>query len=147
MTRPKFDRIWLTLALDLAERSTCSRAKVGCVVVSGDNQRVLALGYNGSWKGGPNACDRVEPGNCGCVHSEQNALVKLNYDDPAPRKLYTTDSPCETCAKLIVNARIGSVTYLREYRKTEGLEILEKAGVALDQMVARDLRLDKDGQV
>lgn len=127
--RPSFDDIYMGLAIELSRRSTCSRLHVGCVITSTDNQRVLAIGYNGSWKGGPNCCDTTEPGNCGCLHAEENSLIKMNYNDPAAKRLYTTTMPCVYCAKRVVNAGIEEVVYLNEYRKKEGVELLLKAGV------------------
>lgn len=133
--RPDWDWIWMELAGRLADRSTCSRAKVGAVVVSYDNHRVLAIGYNGSWRGGPNGCDNPSvAGDCGCLHSEQNSLVKLDYNDPSSRKMYVTMAPCVYCAKLAVNAKISEVIYEKEYRKAEGLEILRQAGVTVRQL-------------
>lgn len=130
----------MNLALMLAERSTCSRLKVGSVVVTSDNQRVLGIGYNGSYRGGPNGCDSSEPGNCGCLHSEMNCLIKQDYDAHG-RVMYVTTSPCVLCAKGVVNAGIHEVVYLREYRKTEGLEILRKAGVLVRKLEERDLQV------
>jgi len=131
----------MSLAMMLAERSTCARLHVGCVVVSGDNQRVLSIGYNGSWRGGPNGCDSTEPGNCGCLHAEDNSLIKLNYNDAAEKKLYTTIMPCSYCAKRIINAGIQEVIYLHEYRKTEGIEILKEAGIKVRQLPSWDLQV------
>lgn len=127
--RPTFDFIYMNLAFLLSERSTCSRKKVGCVIVSDDNQRVLSIGYNGSWRGGPNQCDSTEPGNCGCLHAEDNAIVKLDYNDRLRKVLYTTMSPCSACAKRIINAGIGEVVYLEEYRTKHGIQILFEANV------------------
>lgn len=133
--RPTWDQIYLTFARELSKRSTCVRLQVGCVVVSGDNQRVLAIGYNGSWAGGPNGCDSTEPGACGCIHAETNAMVKFDTREAANAKLYTTVSPCRHCAKLIVNSGIRSVLYGEEYRKpTEAFEILSSAGVAVQKI-------------
>lgn len=134
----------MRLAIDLSNRSTCARRHVGCVIVSSDNQRVLAIGYNGSWKGGPNACDSTEPGNCGDLHAEENALIKLDYNDPVSKKMYTTTMPCLMCAKRIINSGIGEVIYLEAYRNTEGVELLEKAGIKVRQ--ARDVQVKEDGQ-
>lgn len=115
----------------LARRSTCRRAQVGCVVVTEDNCRVLAVGYNGGAKGVFNDCLSDEPGKCGHLHSEINALIKLDHNDPAKKKLYTTTMPCLNCAVAIVNAGIHEVIYLTEYRLTEGVEILGRAGISV----------------
>src|SRR3990167_2225715 len=76
LIRPKFETIYMNLACALAERSTCSRLKVGCVITSSDYSRVLAIGYNGNYPGGPNCCDSDEPGKCGCFTA--NSLVTTN---------------------------------------------------------------------
>ena len=77
----KFDATWMDLADSLSRHSTCKRLNVGCAIVSCDDQRVLAIGYNGSWKGGPNACDSDEPGNCGCFPPN----VKVQMSDGIKR--------------------------------------------------------------
>jgi len=142
--RPSFESIWMNLAVTLAKRSTCKRAHVGSVVVSEDNQRVLAIGYNGNYKGGPNHCDSDEPGLCGCLHSEENSLIKLNYNDSSRKKIYTTTSPCVQCAKRIINASIDEVIYLNEYRKTEGLELLRSSGVYVRKISQGDIQIEED---
>lgn len=145
MRKTKFDPVWMRLALDLSRFSTCRRANVGCVVVTEDAQQVLAIGYNGSYKGGPNDCDRDTPGDCGCLHAEDNASIKLDYNNPIRKIIYTTNAPCAYCAKRIVNAGISEVIYLREYRKTEGLEILAKAQIPVTKMEDGFLSVDPYG--
>lgn len=144
MSRPTFDAVYMNLALMLAQRSTCSRLHVGCVVVSFDNQRVLSIGYNGSWKGGPNGCDSAEPGNCGCLHAEDNALIKLNPNEFVGKKAYITTAPCVACAKRLVNAGIAKVIYLHAYRKTEGIELLKAAEVEVVQIPLGDVQIQQD---
>lgn len=120
------------------------------MITSADGQRVLAIGYNGNWMGGPNACDSSEPGLCGCLHSEENALIKLDYNDSSRKILYTTTAPCVMCAKRIINAKITAVRYLNAYRKTEGVELLQKAGIEvwkLDEGNVPLLEDRKDGTV
>ena len=124
--RPSWDSVYLDFALHLAERGTCRRLQVGCVITSWDSNRVLAIGYNGNYKGGPNVCDSEEVGNCGCVHSETNALVKLDYNDHAKKRAYITHSPCLMCAKLIINAGISEVVFISMYRDDAGVQLLEK---------------------
>lgn len=133
-TRPGFDEIYMNLAKLLSLRSTCLRSKVGCVIVSEDNQRVLAVGYNGSYKSGPNKCDSDEPGNCGCLHAEENAIIKLNTCENIRKILYTTFMPCVMCAKRIVNADIKEVVYLNDYRKLDGISILTKSNVKVRKL-------------
>jgi dCMP deaminase len=46
VTRPTWDETWARVALVMAQRSRCSRAKIGAVIVSPQN-RIVATGYNG----------------------------------------------------------------------------------------------------
>jgi dCMP deaminase len=130
--RPVWDEIWMNLAEDLSQRSTCKRASVGCVVVSADNATVLGIGYNGGPKGLNNECLSDEPGKCGHLHAEINALIKANYrGETAQKKVYVTVEPCYTCAVALVNADIKEVIYGREYRLHDGIELLKRAGITV----------------
>mgnify|MGYP001206584976 CR=1 FL=1 len=44
--RLSWDQYFMTITLQVAERSTCARAKVGAVIVRDKN--ILATGYNGA---------------------------------------------------------------------------------------------------
>lgn len=128
--RPSFSDIFMDLAKNLANRSTCSRKKVGCVISSIDYSQIYGIGYNGSYKGGPNYCDSTEPGNCGCLHAEDNALLKTNVGSEVPKIMYITMIPCKTCAKRIINkGGFKTVYYLEEYRCLKGKDILEQSGI------------------
>jgi dCMP deaminase len=129
LARPSFGEIFMGFALSLSLRSTCRRAKVGACVVTQDNHRVLAMGYNGGPRGLDNTCLTDEPGKCGCVHSEANCVVKLDFGDMSLKRMFTTTEPCRDCACLIVNSSISDVVYLRPYRLHDGLELLERAGI------------------
>jgi len=130
---PATDRIplyevYMRMAEDLAKRSTCVRLQVGTVITDALLENVLAIGYNGNAKGLPNRCDSSVPGQCGCIHSEMNALVKA----PGAVKdkvVFVTDSPCVMCAKLMINSGITHVFYRRPYRDPSGIELLATAGV------------------
>ena len=124
----------MKFAKSISERSYDPRFKVGSVIVSDDNTQVLALGYNGNYAGGPNEVESTEPGKSGMLHSEINALIKLDYNNPKKKKLYVTLSPCRMCAKAIVNAGISEVIYLEKYRDTSGLELLESVGIVTRQV-------------
>lgn len=128
-TRPSWDDVWMGLAKSLSLRSTCSRLQVGCVVVTADNQKVLGVGYNGGPKGISNECLSLEPGACGHLHAEVNALIKADYTSPTDKKMYVTTQPCYPCAVAIINANVKEVFYDKAYRLTDGLELLQKAGI------------------
>jgi dCMP deaminase len=119
-------------------------------VVSADNSTVLGLGYNGSAKGLPNGCLSDEPGKCGHIHAEINALIKTNYRDASFKKAYLTLSPCYNCSIALINAGIGEVIYKTAYRDQSGLALLSEAGVKVRQFPAqgvpeRYLQERKDG--
>lgn len=129
MTRPSWDSIWMDMAKTISQRSHHPTFQVGAIVVTEDNTQVLSIGYNGSYKGGPNKPVSEEPGCSGLIHAEINALLKLDYNNPKKKKMYVTLSPCPDCARAIVNSNIESVFYADEYRNVEGLEILRAAGL------------------
>lgn len=70
------------------------------------------------------------------LHAEQNAIMKLTTGTESSEgaSLFCTLSPCETCAILIVKAKIKEVYFKTIYRNTKGLEKLRKFGVKLIQV-------------
>jgi dCMP deaminase len=117
------------LAFDISTRSRDPRLKVGAVIVTDDNESVLAIGYNGDEKGGDNKPDSLEPGCSNFIHAEVNAIAKMNYNDPRSRKIYITHAPCIVCARLIINSNIKKVIYCYPYRSEKGLELLKKRNI------------------
>ena len=129
--RPEWDEVWMRVAHTIAERSVDPRHQVGTIIVTEDNTQLLSLGYNGNYKGGPNKVESEEPGQSGLIHAEQNALIKLDYNNPKKKKMYVTLSPCSHCAKMIVNANINEVIYDQKYRDDSGLNIMSSAGITV----------------
>jgi dCMP deaminase len=120
--------VYMRMAEDLAKRSTCSRLQVGTVITDATLSNVLGIGYNGNARGFPNRCDSDEPGRCGCIHSEVNALIKapgLVSDKVA----FVTASPCVMCAKLIVQSGVSHVFFRVAYRDPAGVEVLRRGGI------------------
>lgn len=128
--RPTFASIYLSHARELSDRSTCSRLHVGAVITSQDHRHPIAIGYNGNGAGLPNGCDSEEPGACGCVHAEANAIAKCSSLASEPKIFYITHAPCVACAKLIINlGGVKEVAYVEAYRVTRGLDVLTQAGI------------------
>lgn len=127
--RPSWDETWMAIAYEISRRSYDPQMKVGAIIVSEDNTRMLSVGYNGNYRGGPNERESDEPGQGGLIHAEINALVKCDFNFPKRKHMYITHSPCRHCAKLIVNAEISKVFFDIPYRDTSGIEILKSAGV------------------
>ena len=122
----------MRMAEELSKRSTCARNRVGTVIASADLTQVLGIGYNGNARGLPNRCDGSEPGRCGCIHSEANALVKAGAAVPG-KVMFVSVAPCVMCAKMIVNSNVATVYYRTAYRDAAGLELLRQAGVRTER--------------
>jgi dCMP deaminase len=118
----------MRMAEELAKRSTCARNQVGSVITTSDLTQVLGIGYNGNARGLPNSCDGDQPGRCGCLHSEANALIKAGAQVPG-KQMFVTVAPCVMCAKMIINSNVVKVYYRSEYRDLSGLDVLRQAGV------------------
>lgn len=123
----------------IAERSTCTRKKVGCVITTWEGA-IITTGYVGSPSGLPHCLDVgciIGP-NGGCirtVHAEQSAIAFAAKRGVALEDsiLYVTLSPCVSCAMLIINSGIRKVVYAEEYRDTTGIETLKQAGIEVVQ--------------
>ena len=129
-TRPTFETIYMRLAHELAKRSTCARLRVGTVITSTDFRKVLAVGYNGNATGLPNRCDSDEVGNCGCLHSEENAIINCDAPRETPKLVFVTHLPCAMCAKRLINlGNVQTVYYASTYRNLAAIELLGRAGI------------------
>src|SRR5438309_1120079 len=126
--RIPLEEVYMRMAEELSKRSTCARLQVGSVITTGDLTQVLGIGYNGNARGLPNRCDSTQPGNCGCIHSEQNALIKAGAQLPG-KVMFVSASPCVMCAKMIINTNVARVYYREAYRDPAGLDVLRQGGV------------------
>ena len=133
-TRPTFDEVYMEFAVSIAKRSTCKRLQVGTVITSADYRKVLAVGYNGNASGLPNTCDRDEAGNCGCLHSEENAVINCDVPRATEKIVFVTHLPCPMCAKRLINVGgVKKVLYKEDYRKHDSIDLLESAGITVSQ--------------
>ena len=131
----KFDQRYLEMARIWAKNSYCTRRQVGALVVK--NNMIISDGYNGTPSGFENVCEDDNGVTKPYVlHAEANAITKLarsnNNSDGAT--IYITASPCIECAKLIIQAGIKRVVYGEKYRLTDGIELLERAGIEVIYM-------------
>lgn len=136
--RPSWDEYFLQIAFTVAQRSTCDRAHVGCVLVR--DRRILATGYNGAPAGLPH-CDDVGhlmvDGHCvRTLHAEQNALIQaaLHGVSTEGATAYVTHQPCLTCAKMLINAGIRRVVYAGNYPDEYSRSFLDAARVELTHL-------------
>ncbi|MCM2278478.1 MAG: deaminase [Oligoflexia bacterium] len=134
--RPSFHSIYMDLARTLARRSTCRRLGVGTVITSTDFRKVLAVGYNGNATGLHNGCDREEPGNCGCLHSEENAVINCDSPRFIEKIVFVTHLPCVACAKRLINlGNVKAVYYAEDYRLKDSIDLLRQVGIQVQQLV------------
>ena len=124
------DQRYLRMASIWAENSYCNRRKVGALIVK--DKMIISDGYNGTPSGFENVCeDENGVTKPYVLHAEANAITKIarsgNNSDGAT--LYVTDSPCIECAKLIIQSGIKRVIYARQYRLTDGVDLLKRAGI------------------
>lgn len=113
-----------------AQRATCNRLKVGCIITSADH-RIISSGYNGAPKGLPH-CDCSEEKPCtAAIHAEANAIAwaARNGVGLLGSTMYCTHTPCIKCSELIIQAGIWLVVYGDEYRLTEGKQLLSRGNV------------------
>lgn len=133
--RPSFEVIYSKLALVMAKRSTCKRLQVGTVITSLDYRKVLAVGYNGNASGLPNCCDSDEVGNCGCLHSEENAVINCDSPRHVEKVVFVTHHPCVACAKRLINlGNVVKVFYSNSYRSTASAALFDAVGIRLEKI-------------
>lgn len=147
MSRPSRQLVLMQSAFLWAQRSTCSRLHVGCVIER--DGRILVQGYNGAPAGLPHCdhgCTCGRPNERGwahssdcnsqspctrAVHAEQNAIsfaarhgVGLNG-----ATAWITNQPCMSCAQSLINTGIVQVYFMEAYRLQDGTELLKEAGI------------------
>lgn len=137
----------MNMADTMALRSKCTRAQVGCVIVSKD-QTVLSASYNGSPPDYPADgpctlwCPRArgEGGlgstydNCPAVHAEANGVSRADHSRTVGATAYVNRASCVTCAKLLAAAgivrlvqRVDEIDMHRNPEATE--DFLHKCGI------------------
>lgn len=149
--RPRFDDIFMELAVNLAKRSHCIKAQVGAVLTR--DTRIISIGYNGPPAGTHNCdeefpgvgCPRDSKGSCSlALHAEQNAILYAakNGSEVEGATIYVTLSPCIACARIIYSMKIARVVYLHSYAEykgipsDEGVDFLRRFGVTVERYEA-----------
>ena len=131
----ELDQRYLRMARIWGENSYCQRRQVGALVVK--DKMIISDGYNGTPSGFENVCeDENNVTKPYVLHAEANAITKIarSGNNSENSTLYVTDSPCIECSKLIIQAGIKRVVYGREYRLTDGVDLLKRAGIEVEFM-------------
>ena len=131
----KFDKRYMEMAAVWAKNSYCKRLQVGALIVK--DKMIISDGYNGTPSGFENICeDETGATKPYVLHAEANAITKVaksgNSSDGAT--LYVTASPCLECSKLIIQSGIKRVIYGEQYRLSDGIDLLKRAGIEVKQM-------------
>jgi dCMP deaminase len=113
------DEYGCLLALSASTRSEDCSTRVGAAAMTKEG-RIIGLSYNGLAAGmiKPSWMDeeenRIKKGLF-FIHAEQNlaALLKKGECDT----IYTTISPCVSCANTIIAHGVNRVVYLKEYHR------------------------------
>lgn len=135
MTRPSRDATMMRIAQTIAQRSTCVRRQVGCVMTD-KHGRVVSMGHNGVAMGQPHCTNHPCPGaklasgtgldTCQALHAEQNALL-FSPDVMKIHTCYVTASPCTSCVKLLLNTSCTRIVFLERYPHSEAKKLWTKA--------------------
>ncbi len=147
MARPTWEEYFMSIARQVATRSTCLRRQVGCIIVL--EKRIVSTGYNGAPSGLPHClevgCLRegrgVASGErhelCRGLHAEQNAIIQAAMHGTAVRggTIFCTHKPCVLCTKMIVNAGIRKICFAEGYRDELADEIASEAEIELCPLV------------
>jgi dCMP deaminase len=131
----KFDQRYLEMAGIWARNSYCKRRQVGALIVK--DKMIISDGYNGTPSGFENICeDENGVTKPYVLHAEANAITKVakSGNSSEGATLYVTASPCLECSKLIIQAGIKRVVYNDEYRLTDGVDLLRRAGVEVEKI-------------
>ncbi|MBQ4299881.1 MAG: dCMP deaminase family protein [Bacteroidales bacterium] len=131
----KFDRSYLEMATIWARNSYCKRRQVGALIVK--DRMIISDGYNGTPSGFENVCeDENGVTKPYVLHAEANAITKVAKSGNSSQgaTLYVTASPCLECSKLIIQSGIRRVVYSDEYRLTDGVDLLRRAGIEVEKI-------------
>ncbi len=117
--RLNWDEYFAKIVSVTAERSSCHRLHVGCLLVK--NNRIISQGYNGHLPGCKHESIVRNNHEQATVHAEQNAIC-----DCAKRGVscegataYVTHYPCIICSRLLLASGIKQIRYLEDYKNDE----------------------------
>ena len=121
--RLSWDEYFAKMVEVTAERSSCDRLHVGCLLVK-DN-RIVSQGYNGFLPGCPHTSVVRNNHEQATVHAEQNALCDCAKRGVscAESTAYVTHYPCIICARLLLAAGIKEIKYLEDYKNDELVKV------------------------
>lgn len=129
--RPSWDDTYIQICEIIAKRSTCLFINSWAIIVDPENHNIVWIWYNWPTKWDVHCnevwCARYVDGElikhwdmCRWAHAEINAII--NSWKTKGKIMYTLYTPCNNCAKHIVNSEIKEIVYKKEYWSKEYLE-------------------------
>ena len=131
-----WDEYFMSVAFLSSLRSVDSGKRGGACVVNQEN-RIVGIGYCGL----PRGMDHLPPDsedNFFVCHSIMNAILNKNQSDIRGCRIYSTRYPCNECAKMIIQAGIGRVTYSGGQISQASQILFTMAGVSVCQYIPRN---------
>jgi dCMP deaminase len=133
-----WDRVWISIAQIIKQRSKDPNTQVGAVVVS-PNNRSMHCGYNGfpvGVKDTPKRWERPTKHDF-ILHAEKNAILN-SKENLEGWTLYVTLFPCVLCATIIIQSGIKRVVYGEKPHRPQSkydlsTEIMVEAGIAIEK--------------
>lgn len=140
-----WNNYFMEMAKLTARRSKDPCCQVGCCICDPETHNILAIGYNGlpigfnddefPWE--KDKTNFVSDKNSYVVHAEANAILNASASIKGAT-VYVTMFPCNECAKLLAQRRVGKVVYLDDRYKSKptgevSLKILETAGIVVEE--------------
>lgn len=130
--RPSWDDTYMEMCETLTKRSVCLYVNTACIIVDPNDHQLVSIGYNWPSKWDVHCtkvwCSRFvdwvlqkHSDLCRWAHAEINALVQASWKTKG-MTMYTTYTPCNNCAKSIVNSWISRLVYKVAYGDPQYVE-------------------------
>lgn len=119
--RKPWNEYFMDLAFMVATRSTCTRKKVGAVIINPEFKAIIATGYNGSLPSAPHCedvgCHMIDNHCTRTIHAETNAINQAAKAGAILEgtTMYCTCKPCWNCFKNLIQAGIKTIYFKENY--------------------------------
>lgn len=144
--RLPWPQYFMDITYMVAERSTCTRRKVGAIAVK--DKRILATGYNGAPANVSHCLDvgclreqlGVPSGQrheiCRGLHAEQNVIIQaaIHGVSLSGSEIYCTTKPCLICTKMLLNCGVTAVYYTEGYDDDLADGMVAESGVLFQKL-------------
>lgn len=119
---------------NLATLSKCEERHVAAIITDNELSQIYSIGINGGPRGLADCMCKID-GKYGCLHAEQNALIKC-MTAAEDKVMFVTLSPCKQCAAAIINAPGGfsAVYYFEDWKDNTGIKLLTSARIRVTKI-------------